>query len=782
MFTLNDAFQRAALTGTCTGVAGVTPSVTAFNGMVLTVTFSTSGSYKGYNVQKDGTGSSLSGATVLTANYYDNYSFLSLSGFSTLGYESSAEASGYGQRYATDSRTLLTGSYTAQLENSTGYDLCSAFYYDNRKRLVQTQATSHLAGGREKEYVAYNFVGEPVKRQYVHSATGKTAQTTVYTYEYDNWGRMLKTLFQKDGGAVITLVENTYDSLGRLQSRKLHNSVADATSYSYNIRDWVTGISGSKFSENLYYNTGVGTPRYNGNISSMTWNGGDGVTRGYKYEYDGLDRLTDAAYGEGASIGSNAGRFTESVPAYDRNGNILALQRYGQTSAAGYGLIDNLSMTLDGNRLRAVNDAAGTAAYNGGFEFVNRASLAVEYAYDVNGNLTKDLNKNITDIQYNLLNLPNQVTFADGSKITYTYAADGTKLKAVHQIGGTSTSMDYCGNVIYENGVARQLLTEAGYISLDNGQYHYYLQDHQGNNRIVASQGGSIEETNHYYPFGGLFANSTLVQPYKYNGKELDTKKGLNWYDYGARQYDAALGRWHAIDLSAEKYYLWSPYVYCYANPIRYFDPNGKDGWDSLWGTIIGYATNVIPGTGGLRDFYSPTDPADYNNALRNADNNSLVLGAGMIDVGSGGMAAGGTIATTGVVVTVASGGTATIAGVPTVAAGVTLTEAGVVTAETGAMLMGNAEQNKSEGYDRGKQSNVSSGNKNSSHANQKAKSSAEQKYQEAQKRYQELKTKSNKTVEEARTVDRLRKQAKHWKKEKDFSGENHSRNAKGNR
>ena len=52
------------------------------------------------------------------------------------------------------------------------------------------------------------------------------------------------------------------------------------------------------------------------------------------------------------------------------------------------------------------------------------------------------------------------------------------------------------------------------------------------------------------------------MQPYKYNGKELDTKKGLNWYDYGARHYDAALGRWFVVDPLAEKYHNISPYTF----------------------------------------------------------------------------------------------------------------------------------------------------------------------------------------------------------------------------
>ena len=93
---------------------------------------------------------------------------------------------------------------------------------------------------------------------------------------------------------------------------------------------------------------------------------------------------------------------------------------------------------------------------------------------------------------------------------------------------------------------------------------------------MVVSSGGTVAEVNHYYPFGGVFASSGNVQPYKYNGKELDTKKGLNWYDYGARHYDAALGRWLVVDPLAEKMSAWSPYAYCFNNPIGLIDEEGK--------------------------------------------------------------------------------------------------------------------------------------------------------------------------------------------------------------
>ena len=101
-------------------------------------------------------------------------------------------------------------------------------------------------------------------------------------------------------------------------------------------------------------------------------------------------------------------------------------------------------------------------------------------------------------------------------------------------LGGSKTT-DYCGNVIYENGLLKRIMVDGGYI--ENGTYYFYLTDHLGNNRVIASAGGSIVQSNHYYPFGMSFAegSATSQQPYKYNGKELDTERGLNLYDYSAR-------------------------------------------------------------------------------------------------------------------------------------------------------------------------------------------------------------------------------------------------------
>ena len=515
-----------------------------------------------------------SGTNVLVQHFYDSYAFRSQAGFNNSNFPDDASGNGKG---------ALTASVATVLGSSN--KIYTAYYYDIKGRVVKTVQSNPL-GGYDVAATVYTFTNKPATVTHTHTASGKTTRTEVYTYSYDHADRLLKVEHTL-GGTKITLADYAYDNLGRLQSKSLHGSATNKLTYAYNVRGWLTGISGSKFTQNLYYNTGTGTAKYNGSISSMTWKAGNESTiRGYKFTYDGLSRLMNATYGETAGINTNTNRFSENVTGYDKNGNIKTLQRYGQTAASSYGLIDNLTFTLAGNQLSRVDDAAAASAYNGGFEFKDGVKQANEYTYDSNGNLTKDLNKGISTITYNVLNLPNMVTFSDGSTIAYTYGADGTKLKTVHKTGSTTTTTDYCGNVVYENGVQKLLLTDEGYVTLSDGKYHYYLKDHQGNNRVVINQSGTVEEANHYYPFGGVFASTGNTQPYKYNGKELDAKKGLNWYDYGVRMYDAALGRFATVDPSAENYFNTSLYAYCGNNPISRIDPTGADWYEDKQGNL----------------------------------------------------------------------------------------------------------------------------------------------------------------------------------------------------
>ena len=190
------------------------------------------------------------------------------------------------------------------------------------------------------------------------------------------------------------------------------------------------------------------------------------------------------------------------------------------------------------------------------------------------------MNKNISSIQYNSLNLPSSINYQNGNMASYVYSAAGGKLSVSYQTGTGNTSTQYCGNIIYDNNNLSQLLIDGGYITFSGTtpQYHYYLQDHLGSNRVVVNESGTAEQVTHYYPFGGIIADLSTgrdIQKYKYNGKELDRMHGLDWYDYGARHFDAAIASWPTMDPLAEKYYSMSPYAYCLGNPVKFVDIGG---------------------------------------------------------------------------------------------------------------------------------------------------------------------------------------------------------------
>lgn len=503
---------------------------------------------------------------VMTINYYDSYDFLHTPGFANDTLLTAGRWNAKGR---------LTGSSTSIFNSSDR--IYTVYHYDDFGRISCTLSTNHLSG-HDIVNTTYTFNGLPQIVETIHSSayTPQRPVTEKYTYHYDDWGKLLKTEHTFNG-KIITLCKQAYDAVERLITKETGTPSRSAT-YSYNLRGWLTDINHPKFKQHLYYTDGVNTPCFNGNISSMTWQSDkESTLRGYKYTYDGLSRLKNAIYGEGTELSVNTDRFNEEIPEYDKQGNILRLKRYGKTSQGTYGLINDLHSTFYGNKLMTVNNYAPNSVYAGGFSFLDLAFDDFEYFYDQNGNLERDLNRNIDRIEYNSLNLPDRVGFQVGGEIVNLYAADGSKLRAIHISNRDTLTTDYCGNAIYENGVLSTLLTEEGYISLSDTTYHYFVQDNQGNNRVVISQSGDVEEVNHYYPFGGIFELSSNVQPYKYNGKELDTFKKLNWHDYGARMYDATLGRWHSIDPMAEKYYASSPYNYCDNNPIGRSDPDGKD-------------------------------------------------------------------------------------------------------------------------------------------------------------------------------------------------------------
>ncbi|MCC9073228.1 hypothetical protein LNQ49_16750 [Flavobacterium sp. F-65] len=231
--------------------------------------------------------------------------------------------------------------------------------------------------------------------------------------------------------------------------------------------------------------------------------------------------------------------------------------------------------------------------------FVDGSNTGDDYSYDANGNMISDANKNITAITYNHLNLPTLITFGSIRNIAYTYNTTGQKVLKIVTSGTNKTSTDYVNGYQYENNILQFFSQSEGYVNNNSGTFEYIYQykDHLGNVCLSYDKNLSIVEENNYYPFGlkqigynnGTPSTNDALK-YKYNGKELQDENiggtQLNLYDYGARNYDPAIGHWMNIDPLAENSRRWTPYNYAYNNPMFFIDPDGMMAEQSLDGMM----------------------------------------------------------------------------------------------------------------------------------------------------------------------------------------------------
>ena len=255
--------------------------------------------------------------------------------------------------------------------------------------------------------------------------------------------------------------------------------------------------------------------------------------------------------------------------------------------------------------------------------------------------------------------------------------------------------------IIYEMYDLRQMLRE--YVG-DEKSYFYH-SDHLGSAAYLTS-GGDVTQTLNYLPYGEdwidvQFNLDPRLGQYTFNGKEKDYESGFHYY--GARYYwSEVLTGWLSVDPMMDKYPNISPYNYCMWNPIGIIDPDGQDGWEIIAGYCIGFVTNMVPGSGRLRDAYAPSNPTDYNNALRAADNASVAVGYTMTATGAAGTAAGAAMVTSGSAVSLSLVGAPE--GVATAATGVAVMKASAAVVGAGTAIAAQATANASQGYNRGGQ------------------------------------------------------------------------------
>ena len=221
--------------------------------------------------------------------------------------------------------------------------------------------------------------------------------------KYNKYNNKKETMTLSAGNVTRKVASYRYDDIGRLVSLKRSGN-AGIVNYAYNIRNWLKEAKSDRFCQNLLYENTGAYPCFNGNISRMQWQTSkDNVLRVYDFAYDGLNRLEESTYAEGAGMSQNKNRYSEKILSFSPNGSIECLQRYGKKNNGTFGLIDDLTYSYNGNQIKAISDKAGSLLYNGSFDFKDGANADVEYFYDANGALVKDLNKGISNIEYDVL-------------------------------------------------------------------------------------------------------------------------------------------------------------------------------------------------------------------------------------------------------------------------------------------------------------------------------------------------------------------------------------------
>ncbi|MBN8877021.1 MAG: hypothetical protein J0I32_05700 [Sphingobacteriales bacterium] len=491
----------------------------------------------------------------LTGIFYDNYDWRSSFGNPL----SSTLNTTYSSHLLTGSNTvypypqsvtqnnackgLVTGTRTKVLGTSNW--LYSVNIYDDKGRTIQVQSLN-VTGGTDILTTQYAWSGLTlltIQQNKKNKSPQPVQESIVVTrFTYDDLGRLAKAEKKLSHSTINsgtftgwkTIAEHSYNALGQLQKRTLGNSI-DSLIYDYNIRGWSLGLNRQfiKDNANHYFGYELGydkagtiipgasfaASQYNGNISGMVWKSkGDNEKRKYDYTYDASNRLLNADFNQytGGSFNKTAGiDFSVKVgnginhdSAYDYNGNILRLQQWG---LAGFtsSKIDDLNYTyISGtNNLKNVIDVQNNpSTVLGDFRSSQtymtalggtKTNSATDYTYDVNGNLTNDLNKDIADntydgIEYNYLNQPVKVRMKNKGTVEFLFDANGNKLqKIIKETGKPDRTILYLGNLVYENDTLQLITHEEGRIRPKGDSlfvYDYFIKDHLDNVRMVLTE------------------------------------------------------------------------------------------------------------------------------------------------------------------------------------------------------------------------------------------------------------------------------------------------------
>ena len=655
LFTKYDQFGRVVYTGFVASTDGraAVQNIVDTSTTIISNNESRSGTaqnYNGINLYYTNNAFPSVITKLLSVNYYDTYPPDLASVPASI--QSQAVLPQTGNQ---STKSLPTASFVKNLENDKWTKTYT--FYDQKARPVGTWSYNHLGGYTKNESVL-DFAGVPQKTMTYHKRLSSSTETVIKEdFVYDHQNRLLEHYHEVVGKSpVVSLAKNTYNEIGQLVKKEVGRSAImplQTVYYTYNIRGWMTGINsgdiaynaadesyvlndGKLFGYNIRYNNpenpSLGAAKYNGNISEIDWISKDVPMKRYGYQYDNLNRLLRGNYQDpGTTLPES--HLNDEVISYDLNGNIKTLDRFtkGKSTANQIdGLVYSYDNSNSSNRLISIVDTKNNiSGYEGGGNLIE---------YDANGNMTKMMDKKISAIAYNFLNLPKQIN-QNANVTNYFYRADGVKVKKkfvlTNSAGTKVINTEYLDGFQYstpntdplrkaleepddvtmevarageeeafskdetrkiavvdpgipelDNMILSFFPTAEGYYDFENLRYIYQYKDHLGNVRVsyVKNSAGDLQimDRNDYYPFGMSFLKpfgqvslyDPMTIPYNYKYNGKELQE-TGMYDYGARFYMPDIGRWGVIDPLADVRPDMSPFRYSFNNPVNATDPTG---------------------------------------------------------------------------------------------------------------------------------------------------------------------------------------------------------------
>ena len=417
--------------------------------------------------------------------------------------------------------------------------------------VAHAYAYDHLGNVRVKQVTIGGLTGEKTLT-YVHDLAGRVTRL-IYPdgsqarYAYDSAGR-LSRVWDAQGR---TLASYTHTAAGNIATHTVGDRAGGGMSdraggasgdgivtgaYTYNARDWVTGLDyAGRFMSTLTYDPV-------GNITRQVYRRGSAAAKPEDYDYDDLYRITGFELDGGDSRDY----------AYDRNGNITSLVT--GTSTLTY----NYSDASTPNRLDSTTGTGGqTYAYNPNGWMTARGTDTVSYDY-------RGLTTGYGSARYLMDPDRRRVKKTVGMADTYYLrGADGTVLA---EYDGQMLSARY----VYAG--SRRIVRIAG------DSANYFLADHLGSTRALVDDEGAVTATYDYWPYGDILASGGSEEThFRFTGHERDDEAGLDYML--ERSYAFDIGRFTRPDPMQGEYPGISPYAYANNNPLKYVDPDGRLLW-----------------------------------------------------------------------------------------------------------------------------------------------------------------------------------------------------------